>query len=40
MEQERDEVKAMLESRRCGGNVEGVEWGVQNAVYELRKTAA
>ena len=32
-EQERDEVKATPESGRCGGNVEGVEWGVWSAVY-------
>ena len=24
----------------CGGNVEGVEWGVGSVVYELWKTAA
>ena len=40
MEQERDEVKAMLESGRCGGNVEGVECGAWSAMYRRWKTAA
>ena len=29
MEGERDEVEDTLESRRCGGSVEGVEWGLK-----------
>ena len=30
----------MPESGRCGGNVEGVEWGVGSAVYRRQKMAA
>ena len=37
MEQERDKVKATPESGRCRGNVKGVEWGAQSAVYEYRR---
>ena len=29
----------MLESGRCRGDVEGVEWGAQSAVYGRWKTA-
>ena len=39
MERGRDKVKAMLESGRCGGNVEGVEWRAWSAVDKLRKMA-
>ena len=40
MEQERDKVKATPESRRYRGDVEGVEWGAQSAVYGLWRMAA
>ena len=40
MEQGRDEVKAMLESGRCRGNVKGVEQGVQSEMYGRWKMAA
>ena len=30
----------MPESRRCRGDVEGVEWGAQSVVYTLQKMAA
>ena len=39
MEQGRDKVKAMLESRRCRGNVEVVECRAWSVVDELRKIA-
>ena len=31
--------KAMLESGRCGGNFEGVEWGAWSPMYRRRKMA-
>ena len=36
----KDKVKATLESRRCRGDVEGVEWGAQSVVYRRWKMAA
>ena len=39
MERGRDKVKAMLESGRCRGNVEGVECGAQSAMCRRQKMA-